>query len=264
VPRFAANLWFLFQELPMPERFGAAAEAGFRGVEMQFPYQWPQGDLSGRLAEHGLQQVLINAPPGDRDKGERGIAALPGREREFRDSIAIALDYAGALGCRNLHVMAGIPGASTPRERALATFADNLLFAAETCGRNGVRVLVEALNAADAPGYLIGTTAAARAVIERVGHANLYMQYDLYHGAMNGDDLAGAVRENIDVIGHMQVAGVPGRHEPTAAAAAGGIDWPAVFAAIDAAGYAGWIGCEYRPTGGTREGLGWARAYGIG
>ncbi|MGH6660655.1 MAG: 2-oxo-tetronate isomerase [Rhodospirillales bacterium] len=260
MPRFAANLWFLFQELPMLERFGAAAEAGFKGVEMQFPYQWPQRELAQRLAEHGLAQVLINAPPGDRDKGERGIAALPGREREFRDSIALALDYAGALGCKNLHVMAGIPDKTTPRERSLATFADNLLFAAETCGRGGVRVLIEALNPADAPGYLIGTAAKARAVIERVGHDNLYLQYDLYHGAMTGDDLLATVRDNLDVIGHMQVAGVPGRHEPVG----GAIDYAALFAAIDAAGYEGWIGCEYRPKAGTREGLSWARAYGIG
>lgn len=260
MPRFAANLWFLFQELPMLERFGAAAEAGFRGVEMQFPYQWPQRDLAARLAEHGLAQVLINAPPGDRDKGERGIAALPGREREFRDSIALALDYAGALGCRNLHVMAGIPDKTTPQERALATFAGNLLFAAETCRRSGVRMLIEALNPADAPGYLIGTAAAARAVIERVGHDNLYLQYDLYHGAMTGDDLMATMSDNLDVIGHMQVAGVPGRHEPVG----GAVDWPALFAAIDDCGYEGWIGCEYRPKAGTREGLGWARAYGIG
>ncbi len=260
MPRFAANLWFLFEELPMLERFGAAAEAGFEGVEMQFPYQWPKRDLAARLADHGLEQVLINSPPGDRAKGERGIAALPGREREFRDSIAIAIDYAGALGCRNLHVMAGVPDNATPQERALAAFADNLLFAAETCGRCGVRVLVEALNAADAPGYLIGTAAAARAVIERVDHDNLYLQYDLYHGAMTGDDLIATVRDNLDVIGHMQVADVPGRHEP----AGGSVDWPALFAAVDDCGYEGWIGCEYRPQAGTREGLGWARAYGIG
>lgn len=260
MPRFAANLWFLFEELPMLERFAAAAEAGFEAVEMQFPYQWRKQNLAARLADHGLEQVLINAPPGDRDKGERGIAALPGREREFRDSIALALDYAGALGCRNLHVMAGVPDQTTPRERALATFADNLLFAAATCGRSGVRVLVEALNAADAPGYLIGTAAAARDVIERVGHDNLYLQYDLYHGAMTGDDLLATVRDNLDVIGHMQVAGVPGRHEPVG----GSVDWPALFAAIDDCGYEGWIGCEYRPQAGTREGLGWARVYGIG
>ena len=260
MPRFAANLWFLFEELPMPERFGAAAEAGFKAVEMQFPYQWPKRDLTARLADHGLEQVLINSPPGDRAKGERGIAALPGREREFRDSIALALDYAGALGCRNLHVMAGVPDKATPQERALAAFADNLLFAAETCGRAGVRVLVEALNPTDAPGYLIGTAAAARAVIERVGHDNLYLQYDLYHGAMTGDDLLATVRDNLDVIGHMQVAGVPGRHEP----AGGSVDWPTLFAAVDAAGYTGWIGCEYRPRAGTRQGLGWAKPYGIG
>jgi hydroxypyruvate isomerase len=260
VPRFAANVWFLFEEMPMLERFGAAADAGFEAVEMQFPYQWPARELAARLADHGLAQALINSPPGDRARGERGIAALPGREREFRDSIGLALDYAGALGCGNLHVMAGIPGKGTPRERALAAFADNLLFAAETCARHGVKVLVEALNPADAPGYLIGTAAEARAVIERVGHDNLYLQYDLYHGAMTGDDLAATVRDNLDVIAHMQVAGVPGRHEPEG----GDIDWPTVFAGIDACGYQGWIGCEYRPRAGTLEGLGWASRYGIG
>ena len=260
MPRFAANIWYLFQEVDLTERFRAAADAGFKGVETQFPYEWPMDTLAGLLAENGLQQVLINAPPGDREKGERGIAALPGREQEFRASIARAIEYAQALGCPNLHVMAGIPDRKTPREKSLGAFADNLLFAADACGRAGIRVLVEALNPQDVPGYLIGNTADALDAIERAGHANVYLQYDLYHGAMNGEDLLATVQANLDTIGHMQVAGCPGRHEPVGAT----IDYPALFAAIDGLGYAGWIGCEYRPKAGTREGLGWARAYGIG
>jgi hydroxypyruvate isomerase len=264
MPRFAANIWYLFQEFDLTERFRTAAEAGFKGVETQFPYAWPQATLAKLLKENGLEQVLINAPPGDWDKGERGIAALLGREREFRASIARAIDYARALGCANLHVMAGIPDKKTPREKSLRAFADNLLFAADACGRAGIRVLVEALNPKDVPGYLIGGTADALDAIERAGHPNVFLQYDLYHGAMNGEDLLATAQANLDVIAHMQVAGCPGRHEPVGSVAGGAIDYPALFAGIDDLGYAGWIGCEYRPRAGTREGLGWAKDYGIG
>ena len=258
MPRFAANLWFLFQEMDMLDRFAAAADAGFKGVEMQFPYGWPADAMAKRLADNELQQVLINAPPGNREKGERGLAGLVGREREFRDSIAAAIDYAKALTCPAVHVMAGVPDAKIPRQKSVDVFCDNLLFAADACGRHGIRVTIEPINRLDVPGYLIGTTAEALAVLARVGHDNLFLQYDLYHGTVTGDDLAETVRDNVGVIAHMQVASPVGRHEPE------GDDFTRLFQAIDAAGYGGWIGCEYKPRAGTLAGLGWARAYGIG
>jgi hydroxypyruvate isomerase len=252
MPNFSANLWYLFQEWDMMERFAVAARAGFRAVEFHFPYQWAAAELSGRLTEHGLEQVLINAPAGDWDAGERGLAGLPGRQGEFADSIGLAIDYARALACPRIHVMAGLAGDDAGRARD--TLAENLSFAAGECARHGIAVLIEALNPTDVPGYLIADTAEALSVLECAGHGNLYLQYDLYHAAMNGEDMASVVRDNLDVIGHMQVAGVPGRHEPDEQAA---IDYAALFRAIDDMGYAGWIGCEYSPRTTTLEGLGW-------
>jgi len=271
MPRFSANLWYLFQELDLMDRFAAAAAVGFKAVEFHFPYRWPAPELAGKLTQYGLEQVQINAPPGDWDSGERGIAALPGREGEFQDSIGKAIDYARALGCPLVHVMAGVVSGEGGRERAMETFIDNLNFAADALEKEGVGVLIEALNPHDVPGYLIANTPEALAALEAAGHENLFLQYDLYHGAINGDDLLAAIRDNLGVIRHMQVAGVPGRHEPDNAGPddksggkSGGIDYPDVFRAIDDLGYGGWIGCEYRPRGDTVAGLGWARPYGIG
>lgn len=264
MPRFSANLWYLFQELDLMDRFGAAASAGFRAVEFHFPYAWPADELAARLAEHGLRQVQINAPPGDWDAGERGLAGLAGRDEEFRDSIGLAIEHAKALGRPAIHVMAGVVPGEIGREQAMETLAQNLYFAATACGEEGIRVLIEPLNPLDVPGYLIGHTAQARAVMDVVGHENLSLQFDLYHAAMNGEDLAQAIGDNLSVIGHMQVAGVPGRHEPDTEIPGGDVDYPALFAAIDELGYDGWIGCEYRPRAGTVEGLGWAAPYGIG
>ncbi len=244
----------------MMDRFEAAAKAGFKGVEFHFPYRWPARELADRNAGQGLQQVQINAPAGDWEAGERGLAGLPGRDEEFRDSIGLAIDYASALGCPLVHVMAGVLPGDIGRERAMETFADNLYFAATACAEEGIGVLIEPLNAQDVPGYLIGHTVQAKLVIDVVGHDNLFMQYDIYHGAMNGEDLLAAIEENLDRIRHMQVAGAPGRHEPED----GDIDYGALFETIDGLGYGGWIGCEYRPRAGTVEGLGWASAYGIG
>jgi len=263
MPRFAANLWTLFTDLDLPDRFAAAAEAGFGGVEVQFPYAWPAQSLADRLAENGLQQVLINAPAGDYEGGERGLAGLAGREEEFRDQLLLAIDYALAMECPRIHVMAGLVPTDVDRARAMETFASNLAFAAEACADEGLLVLVEAINRRDVPGYLVGTVAEALKAIETVGRGNLALQYDLYHGAVNGDDLEATVRDNLNVIGHMQVAGFPGRHEPDALSG-GGINYPELFAAIDEMGYRGWIGCEYRPRGATLDGFGWAAPYGIG
>ena len=185
---------------------------------------------------------------------------MPGQEEEFRDSIGLAIDYALALGCPLVHVMAGVLPGDLGRERAMETFADNLYFTATACAEEGIGVLIEPLNAEDVPGYLIGHTVQAKSVIDVVRHDNLFLQYDLYHGAMNGEDLLAAIEENLDRIRHMQVAGATGRHEPKD----GDIDYGALIEAIDGLGYGGWIGCEYRPRAGTVEGLGWAAAYGIG
>ncbi|MDA1091179.1 MAG: TIM barrel protein [Proteobacteria bacterium] len=263
MPKFSANLWYLFQDLEMMDRIDAAAAVGFRGVEYNFPYQWPASELAERLAEHGLQQVQINAPPGDWDLGDRGLAGLPGREEEFRDSIEQAIGYAKALNCPLVHVMAGVVADGAGVDAAMETLADNLNSAAAACEKEGIGVLVEALNPTDVPGYLIGDTAKALSVIGAAGHNNLFLQYDLYHGAINGDDLLATISDNLGRIRHIQVAGVPGRGEPDGQEG-GGIDYPALFNAIDGLGYAGWIGCEYRPRAGTVEGLGWAREYGIG
>ena len=247
----------------MLDRFEAAAKAGFKGVEFHFPYEWPAQELARRLEEQDLKLVQINAPPGDWEAGERGLAALSGREQDFRDSIARAIDYAGQLGCGLIHVMAGVVPDDPGRERAMETYGENLYFAATASGEENIKVLIEALNPRDVPGYMIGHAVQARSVIDVVGHENLYLQYDLYHGAMTGEDLQETIRENLDIIRHMQVAGVPGRHEPDADIPGGDIDYPALFDVIDELGYGGWIGCEYRPRTTTLEGLGWAQPYGI-
>jgi len=261
MPRFSANLWYLFQEFEMIDRFEAAARAGFKGVEFHFPYAWPASELSERLREQGLKQVQINAPPGDWATGDRGLAALPDRVGEFRESIGQAMEYAGALGCELIHVMVGVPGDAESPDCIQETLTENLSYAAGFCEEKGIKVLIEALNPQDVPGYVIGNTAQARNVIETVSHKNLFMQYDLYHAAMNGEDLLAGITNNLDIIGHIQVAGIPGRHEPDEKR---DIDYKSLFNAIDALGYGGWIGCEYKPRTGTLEGLGWAKPYGIG
>lgn len=256
MPKFSANLWYLFPELDLMDRFDAANSAGFKAVEFHFPYQWPMAELAQKLSQHDLMQIQINAPPGDWDAGERGLAALPGRQGEFRESVATAITYAKALNCERVHFMAGVFSDEVGREQARGTFLENLDFAATACAEEGIRALVEPLNPIDVPGYMISDTAEARAVIDSVGHANLFLQYDMYHAAMNAEDMQAAIRDNLDVIGHIQVAGVPGRHEPDSRC---DIDYVSLFKAIDDIGYDGWIGCEYNPRAGTLEGLAWAR-----
>ncbi len=260
MPRFSANLSYLFQELPFPDRIAVAARAGFKGVEVQFPYDTPVSEIMQALEENDVELVLINAPPGDWHAGERGLGAIPGREPEFQESIDEAIYYATALSCPRIHVMAGVPGPDIGREVAISTLADNLRYAAETCAEAGIRVLTEPLNPVDVPGYIISHTMQARAVMAVVSSDNLYLQYDLYHGGMNQENLLEMVRSNFDVIDHIQVAGVPGRHEPDT----GTIDFTPVFEALDMIGYRGWVGCEYAPRKDTLEGLGWGSVYGLG
>jgi hydroxypyruvate isomerase len=259
MPKFAANLSFLFQDIDFFERFGAAADCGFQAVEYLFPYAYAPEKLKDALSAHGLTQALFNLAPGDWDAGERGLAALPGRQAEFRAAVAQAGDYAEALGCKQVHAMAGIvPDGADPAPFEKCYVA-NLRYAADYFAARGIRTLIEPLNSFDVPGYLLKGTQQARRVIDAVGSDNLYLQYDVYHLQIMEGNLAHSFERDLDIIGHVQIAGVPGRFEPTV----GEINYPYLFALFDRLGYDGWIGCEYRPEGDTRAGLGWARDYGI-
>ena len=253
MPRFAANLSTLFGEVSFPERFAHAATAGFAGVEFLFPYDFAPADLAGRLEANGLTQVLFNLPPGDWDTGERGLAALPGREDDFAATLEPALEYAAALGCSQIHALAGIPPSSTAHSDARRTYVDNLRRAARAAAPHRVSVLIEPINTTDMPGYFLNTTDDARAVIDDVGEANLRLQLDLYHRQIMQGNLAAAIREYADITAHIQIAGVPGRHEPNI----GEVEYPFLFDLLDDSGYDGWVGCEYRPRADTLAGLGW-------
>lgn len=260
MPRFAANLSTLFTDLPFPDRFAAAAKAGFAGVEMHFPYHLAAEHLGDLVAMNGLTQVLFNAPPGDWDAGERGMAALPGRDSEFRDSLEIALDYADFLECERLHVMAGIV-AEADWGPALDTYMNNLAAAADMARDHDVTILIEPINPIDMPGYFLTRPEDALRVIEEIDRPNLKLQYDVYHAQMERGALTDTLEQAMAVIGHVQIAGVPGRHEPDQQ---GEINWRYIYDLLDAHGYAGWVGCEYRPRAGTLAGLRWARDWGIG
>ncbi len=250
---------FLFTELPFEARFKAAAEAGFKDVEYQFPYGKDLDLMRDALLVNGLRMALINAPAGDAEKGERGIASLPGRQAEFRDSFLDALVHARELGCPRVHVMSGVV-ADKDTALAMAVYAENLRFAARTAASAEINVVIEPINGTDVPDYLIQRTEQARAMIAMVGEENLNLQYDVYHALMNGEDPIDGLRANFETIRHMQVAGYPGRHEPIG----DGYDMRGFFEACDIMGYDGVIGCEYKPATTTRDGLGWASAYGIG
>jgi hydroxypyruvate isomerase len=258
MPRFSANLSFLYTELPFLERFAAAAHDGFRAVEFAFGYDFPAKEIAVRLKAHGLAQVLINAPPGDRAAGDRGLAALPGREHESAASVVIALSYAQTLACPRVHVMAGLLPDGTDAERRArhrSTFVRNLRFAAREAAEQGVALTIEPINPRDVPGYFLTTQAEAHAIRVEVGAANLTVQMDLYHAQIVEGDLSEKLRRWLPHIGHIQIAGVPGRHEPDV----GEINYRHLFALLDELGYDGWVGCEYRPLAGTSAGLGWMK-----
>ena len=258
MPRFAANLSMMYTEHDFLDRFAAAAADGFKGVEFLFPYAYAPEELARRLADNGLKQALFNAPPGDWDAGERGMSALPGREDEFRRSIARALDYAQALDCPHIHVMAGMVPAGADRAAMRATYLENLRWACEQAKPDGRTLLIEPINGRDMPGYFLSRQDDAHALIAEVGADNLKVQMDLYHCQIVEGDLAMKIRHYLPTgrVGHFQIAGVPDRHEPDL----GEVDFRYLFGVIDAAGYDGWIGCEYRPAAGTSAGLGWLRA----
>lgn len=258
MPRFAANLSFMYGELPFLDRFAAAARDGFRGVEYLFPYEHDARELRARLDAHRLTQVLFNAPPGDWGKGERGIAALPGREEEFQASIRQALGYAAVLGNGRLHVMAGLVGANPDRAAHHEIFVKNLAWAAPQAAAQGVTILLEPINGRDMPGYFLHRQDEAHAVCEEIGAPNLRVQFDCYHAQIVEGDLTTKLRQGMPRIGHVQIASVPERHEPDEA---NELNYPFLFRLLDELGFDGWIGCEYRPRAGTSAGLGWMQPW---
>ena len=256
MPRFAANLSFLFDEVPFLERFGEAAHAGFRAVEFAFAYEYRIQELVAEQRAHRLDVVLLNAPPGDWEQGDRGLASIPGREHEFAAGISNALQYAQALSCSRIHVMAGVVPADADdaeRERRMRMYVRNLRAATAEAQAQGVTILIEPINPRDVPGYFLTTQADAHAIRAEVGLPNLKVQMDLYHAQIVEGDLAEKIRRYLPYIGHFQIAGVPGRHEPDT----GEVNFSYLFRVLDELKYAGYIGCEYRPEHGTVEGLAW-------
>lgn len=260
MPRLAANLSMLFTEHAFLDRFEAAAAAGFEAVEFLFPYAYPAAEIRARLDRCHLEQALFNLWPGDWETGERGLSIFPERREAFRASVDQAHDYARTLGCRKLHVMAGVAPPELSYEAARAAYVDNLRMAAERAEAAGILVLIEPLNTRDVPGYFLTDLAEARTIIEEVASPALRLQLDLYHRQIMHGDLATALRDYWPIVGHIQIAGVPGRHEPDI----GEINYPYLLDLIDALGYDGYVGCEYRPKAATLAGLGWAKRYGIG
>jgi hydroxypyruvate isomerase len=256
MPKLSANLSFLFTEVPFLERFGEAARTGFDAVEFGFAYDVPVAEIAGRLAENRLGCVLINAPPGDIDAGDRGIASLPGREHEFADSMEVALRFASTLRSPRIHVLSGVvPEGADEARRALqrSTLVRNLRAACALARDRNITLLIEALNPRDVPNYLFSTQAEAHAIRAEVGARNLKVQMDCYHTQMVEGDIAAKLERWLAEIGHIQIAGVPGRHEPDI----GEINYGWLLRRIDELGYDGWVGCEYRPLRATRSGLGW-------
>jgi 2-dehydrotetronate isomerase len=260
MPRFAANLSMMYSEHDFLDRFAAAAADGFAAVEYLFPYAHDQQLLAQCLAEHGLQQVLFNAPPGDWDRGERGLACLPGREDDLRRGFAEqALPYALALRCPRIHLMAGLVPAGVERAELRPTYIDNLRWAAAQAAVHGIDVLIEPINTRDIPGFFLNRQDEAHRIVAEVGAPNLKVQMDLYHCQIVEGDLAMKIRHYLPTgrVGHFQIAGVPGRHEPDV----GEVNYAYLFALLDELGYAGHVGCEYRPRGGSSAGLGWLAPY---
>jgi hydroxypyruvate isomerase len=254
MPKFAANLSFLFTELSFEERFARAASAGFAGVEYLFPYDWPAGEVSGWLAAAGVEQVLFNLPPGDWAAGERGLACLPGRHGEFAESVDQALDYALQLDCRRLHCMAGLRPAGVAEAELEASYIANLRYAADRLATIGATVTIEPINSRiDMPGYWLDDIGRALRLLDAIGRDNVKLQLDLYHAQIIQGDLARTLEASIGRIAHIQIADNPGRHEP----GTGEIHYPYLFDLLDRLDYSGWVGCEYRPLTTTEAGLGW-------
>lgn len=257
MPRFAANLSMMFNEVPFLERFAKAAACGFEGVEFLFPYAFDADDIAAELRRHGLSQALFNLPPGNWDAGERGLAALPGREAEFRESVDTALRYAEALDCPRLHAMAGLVPEGASRETLRGVYLENLRFAARRLAEHGRTLLIEPINTRDMPGYFLNHQAEGHAILAELNEPNVKVQMDFYHTQIMDGDIWKTYQRHRDGVGHIQIAGVPERHEPDS----GEVNYPWLFECLDEDGYDGWLGCEYKPRGDTVAGLGWYRAY---
>ena len=256
MPRFAANLSMLFTEVDFLDRFDAAAAAGFSGVEYLFPYDFPAEAIKARLDANGLTQVLFNLPAGDWSKGERGIACHPDRVEEFRAGVDQAIAYAQVLGNSQINCLAGIRPSGYDCATVEQCFVDNLKFAAEKLQAAGIKLVMEAINTRDIPGFYLNNTRQALEIRDKVGSTNLYLQYDIYHMQIMEGDLAHTVESNLAAINHVQLADNPGRHEP----GTGELNYPFIFSFIDRIGYDGWIGCEYKPATSTEAGLGWLKS----
>jgi hydroxypyruvate isomerase len=255
--RLSANLSTMFPEVPFLDRFEQAAISGFKGVEFWFPYQWELDKITEKLNKHSLEVVLYNLPPGDWEAGDRGIACIPGREDEFHQSLSLGIRYAKALGCQLLHCLAGIAPTGLPAAITHRTLVENLRFAAEATEREGIRLLIEALNSGRFPGFYLNQTRQAVELITEVGSSNLRILYDTFHMQIMEGNLTNTIKDKLPYIGHVQIADNPGRHEP----GTGEINFENLLRFIDEAGYSGWIGCEYIPLNDTKEGLGWAAPY---
>lgn len=255
MPRFAANLSMMFTEVDFLDRFGAAADAGFEAVEFLFPYDYPAEEIRARLDAHGLQVALFNMYPGDWAAGEKGLASLPGREEEFRASVDQALEYARALGCPKLHLMAGLadPGSADHRAR----YVEHVRYAADRAAAEGRLIVLEPLNPYNVPGYFLPSVAHVTDLLAEIDRPNVKLQFDLYHAQLTGGDITHQIERLAAVTGHVQIASVPERHEPDR----GELYYPYVLAVLDRVGYDGWVGCEYVPAAGTQAGLGWLEAY---
>ena len=253
MPKFAANLTMLFNELSFFDRFAAAKATGFTGVEYLFPYDFEKAVLGELLEQYGLTQVLHNLPAGNWGAGERGIAILPDRVAEFRDGVRQAIDYAKALGCGQLNCLVGIVPVGADLHELNKVLVKNLRFAADALASQHIRLLIEPINTRDIPGFFLNRTEQAVQLISDVGSDNLFIQYDIYHMQVMEGDIAPTLRKHLARIAHVQLADNPGRNEP----GTGEINYPFLFRHLDEIGYRGWVGCEYKPKTTTVEGLGW-------
>ncbi|GAB3452119.1 2-oxo-tetronate isomerase [Insolitispirillum peregrinum] len=257
MPRFAANLSLLFTEVPFLDRFAAAAACGFKGCEIQFPYLADANEVGDKAAMAGLKVSMFNAPPGDWAKGERGLAAVPGRQDEFRESLDLAIHYADFLDCDQIHIMAGV----VPEEQweeAFDVYLENLAYACDELAGEKLKVCIEPINPGDMPGYFLTRPDDALTVLDQLDRKNLFILYDLYHAQITQGGITDFLEGNLDRIAHIQVAGVPGRNEPDALSE---LNYPYIYNLLDASGYKGWVGCEYKPRGKTETGLKWVREW---
>lgn len=257
MPKLCANLSLLYTDIDFIDRFAAAAKSGFKGVEYLFPYAYPKEQLAEALARNKLVQVLHNLPAGDWAKGDRGTACQPDRVGEFQEGVGKAIEYATALGCKQVNCLAGLAPQGVAADKVRATFVANLKFAAEKTKAAGIRLVTEPVNNRDVPGFYLNRSQQALEIMDEVGSENLWLQYDIYHMQVMEGHLAKTIEANLARINHMQLADNPGRHEP----GTGEINYPFLFDWIDRIGYKGWIGCEYNPQAGTAEGLAWAKPY---